>query len=224
MVITKGKPVMTSIQLDFPVQGSTLPSDHGYQVFSAISELVPEIHGADWIAIHTFPGLKDGKGNITLPPNPTLSMRLPLEKVPTVYGLAGKKISMGKHSLRLGIPQIRMFKPSETLWARLVTLKLAGSEGKTAEPASFLTGVQRQIDALEIIGKASLELAATGEERDPYARRVVRIKGVTITGYGVYVSGLSDEDSLKLQVEGVGGRRRMGCGLFIPTKEGLNET
>jgi len=36
-------------------------------------------------------------------------------------------------------------------------------------------------------------------------------------GYAVRVSGLSDEDSLKLQERGLGGKRRMGCGVFVPT-------
>jgi CRISPR-associated protein Cas6 len=209
---------MTTVELDFSILGSSLPSDHGYQIFSALSKLEEDIHRGKWLGIHTLPGFKDGKGNIQLVSSPILSLRLPLEKVPIVYGLAGKKIVVGKHSLTLGIPQIRMLVPAETLWARLVTLKLAGSEGKTAEAESFLAGVQRQIDALEISGIASLEKATTSAERDPYARRIVRIKDKVITGYGVFVSGLNDEDSLKLQIEGIGGRRHMGCGLFVPTR------
>ncbi|MCA6558614.1 MAG: type I-MYXAN CRISPR-associated protein Cas6/Cmx6, partial [Pseudanabaena sp. M114S2SP2A07QC] len=33
------------------------------------------------------------------------------------------------------------------------------------------------------------------------------------------VSGLSEEDSIKLQIFGLGGKRRMGCGVFVPMKE-----
>jgi CRISPR-associated protein Cas6 len=98
-------------------------------------------------------------------------------------------------------------------------LKLAGSEGKSAEAKSFLAGVEHQLEALEIQGTVCLELAKEKDELDPYARRVVRIRGKAITGYGVYVSGLNDEDSLKLQAMGIGGRRRMGCGLFVPVGE-----
>lgn len=207
------------VELDFGILGASLPADHGYALYSALSEVIPEIHGAtcDWLGIHTLPGVLDGKGNIRLLPGAHLTLRLPMEKVPVVYPLAGQRIQVGEHTLRLAVPQIRMLAAGETLRSRLVVLKLAGSEGKTAEPKSFLEGVQRQLETLGIDGEASLEVAAEGRgELDPYARRVLRIKGTTLTGYGVHVSGLSNEGALKLQVEGIGGRRRMGCGLFVP--------
>ncbi|AGY58701.1 type I-MYXAN CRISPR-associated protein Cas6/Cmx6 [Gloeobacter kilaueensis] len=207
---------MTVVELDFGISGSSLPADHGYPLFSALSESVPEIHEADWLGIHTLPGVRDGHGSITLPSSSKLRLRLPMEKIPIVYPLAGKKICVGDYTLRLGIPQIRLLAPAQTLWSRLVVLKLADSKGQTAEPESFLAGVQRQLEALSIAGKPSLEKATQKPGLDAFARRVLRIKGVTITGYGIYVSGLSDEDSLKLQIAGIGGRRRMGCGLFVP--------
>ncbi|MFN5763400.1 MAG: type I-MYXAN CRISPR-associated protein Cas6/Cmx6, partial [Pseudanabaena sp.] len=44
-----------------------------------------------------------------------------------------------------------------------------------------------------------------------------------IVGYGVVVEGLSDEDSIKLQSIGMGGRKHFGCGWFYPVKELGNE-
>jgi CRISPR-associated protein Cas6 len=213
---TRDESVTPFVELDFSVVGRTLPADHGYALYGGLSEVVPAVHEAEWLGIHTLVGTKDGKGNILLPHEPQLHLRMPVDKIPLVYPLAGKKITVQEHCLRLGIPQIRMLQPSANLRARLVTLKLAGSEGKSAEAESFLAGVERQLEALEIQGTASLEPAREKNELDPYARRVLRIRGKAITGYGVYVSGLSDEDSLKLQAVGIGGRRRMGCGLFVP--------
>jgi CRISPR-associated protein Cas6 len=207
------------VELDFSVVGRTLPADHGYALYGGLSEVVPAVHEAEWLGIHTLVGTKDGKGNLLLSHEPQLHLRLPIDKIPLIYPLAGKRIAVQDHSLRLGIPQIRMLQPSPHLRARLVTLKLAGSGGKSAEAKSFLAGVERQLEALEIQGTVCLELAKEKDELDPYARRVVRIRGKAITGYGVYVSGLSDQDSLKLQAVGVGGRRRMGCGLFVPIGE-----
>lgn len=210
---------MTTVELDFNVLGQTLAADHAYPLYSALSKVLPAVHKAEWLGIHTLPGLKDGKGNIKLIPEPRLSLRLPVDRVPVVYPLAGKRVIVDEHTLRLGVPQIRILQPGTNLWARLVTLKLAGSKGQTAEAQSFLDGVRRQMEAMEIQAEVSLEVARDKAELDPYARRVLRIKDKTITGYGVYVSGLSNEDSLKLQAEGIGGRRRMGCGLFVPVQE-----
>jgi CRISPR-associated protein Cas6 len=45
---------------------------------------------------------------------------------------------------------------------------------------------------------------------------VLRIQGRRIVGYALRVVGLTDEDSVRLQEEGLGGRRRMGCGVLVP--------
>jgi CRISPR-associated protein Cas6 len=36
-------------------------------------------------------------------------------------------------------------------------------------------------------------------------------------GFALTVQGLSPDSSLRLQTLGLGGRRHMGCGLFLPT-------
>jgi CRISPR-associated protein Cas6 len=57
-----------------------------------------------------------------------------------------------------------------------------------------------------------------GERAGEPKRRVVRIKGVAITGYSLLVTELSAADSIKLQESGLGGRRHLGCGFFVPAK------
>jgi CRISPR-associated protein Cas6 len=36
-----------------------------------------------------------------------------------------------------------------------------------------------------------------------------------VVGYALRVNGLTEEGSIRLQEEGLGGRRRMGCGIFV---------
>ena len=40
--------------------------------------------------------------------------------------------------------------------------------------------------------------------------------GSVETHDAVNIRDLNEEDSLKLQEVGIGGRRRMGCGIFVP--------
>jgi CRISPR-associated protein Cas6 len=42
------------------------------------------------------------------------------------------------------------------------------------------------------------------------------VRQYVVVGFGVEVTGLSDEDSIKLQICGLGGKRKMGCGIFVP--------
>jgi CRISPR-associated protein Cas6 len=51
-------------------------------------------------------------------------------------------------------------------------------------------------------------------------RRVIRIKGRRLVGYAVCVTGLTAEESLVVQEQGLGSHRRMGCGIFLPISGG----
>ena len=37
-------------------------------------------------------------------------------------------------------------------------------------------------------------------------------------GYAVHIGGLNAAESLRLQEQGLGGRRKMGCGVFVPVR------
>jgi CRISPR-associated endonuclease/helicase Cas3 len=62
-------------------------------------------------------------------------------------------------------------------------------------------------------GKLSLSV-----EKGRLARRVIvmhKDKRAVLPGYGVEISGLTNEDSLLLQQVGLGGRKTMGGGFFL---------
>jgi CRISPR-associated protein Cas6 len=190
---------MTYVELQFPFTGKTLPSDHGYGLYGAISRVIPEAHSADWLAIETIPGAARGDGVTQLDPQARLKMRIPQDRVPLMLKLAGKRLEIDGHAIRLGAPQIYLLKPTTALYARIVTIK-----GFT-EPEPFLDAVCRQLDELGVKG-----------EPTPGERRVVKVGNHTIVGFGLTIHELSDQGSLILQERGIGGRRRMGCGFFNP--------
>jgi CRISPR-associated protein Cas6 len=47
-------------------------------------------------------------------------------------------------------------------------------------------------------------------------RRTLRIKDKEVVGYEVKLEGLTVAESLNIQEQGLGGRRHMGCGVFVP--------
>jgi CRISPR-associated protein Cas6 len=108
-----------------------------------------------------------------------------------------------------------LLKASGRLWSRTVIIKVAESP-KVAEPSSFLRAIDRQLSDMGVSAKVELELAATDSHSDEFARRILKVKDTVITGYGVTLDSLNEIDSLKVQELGLGGRRRMGCGLFVP--------
>jgi CRISPR-associated endonuclease/helicase Cas3 len=64
-------------------------------------------------------------------------------------------------------------------------------------------------------------LRALGIQRrlDVLAKRVVRVKEQQTIAFSVELRDLSPEESLLLQARGLGGKRRMGCGVFRGSRE-----
>jgi CRISPR-associated endonuclease/helicase Cas3 len=190
---------MIYVELKFPFEGHVFPSDHGYGLYGAISRIVPEAHGANWLAIETIPGTARGNGVTQLDQEASLKIRIPQDHVPLMLKLAGKRLDVDGHAIRLGAPQIFLLKPAAALYARVVTIK-----GFT-EPEPFLGAVCRKLDELGVKGEPVVG-----------PRRVVKVSQHTIIGFGLTIHELSDEGSIILQEQGLGGRRRMGCGIFFP--------
>jgi CRISPR-associated protein Cas6 len=197
------------VELSFSITGQSLPADHGYGLYSAIAHLAPQVHEREGVSILTIVGIPDRQGKIFLTERSHLRIRLPYECMPMVYHLAGKQLSIGSHSIRLGIPQIYMLRPVERLRARIVTIK------NHQESESFLVAARLQLEALGIVGEAIVPLDIEGKPD----RKTIKIKTYSVVGFGLEVSGLSEEDSIKLQILGLGGKHRMGCGVFVPMKE-----
>jgi CRISPR-associated protein Cas6 len=49
-------------------------------------------------------------------------------------------------------------------------------------------------------------------------RKTFTIHDKKVVGYSMQLLGLSDVDSIKVQEQGLGGRRKMGCGFFEPVE------
>ena len=72
---------------------------------------------------------------------------------------------------------------------------------------------------MQVAGTPHLVPAARPKFVGQPLRRVLRIKDRRVVGYSLRVLGLTAEESIRLQEEGLGGRRRMGCGVLLPMKE-----
>ncbi|MCY6492316.1 type I-MYXAN CRISPR-associated protein Cas6/Cmx6 [Leptolyngbya sp. GGD] len=197
---------LSFVELCFGVVGQTLPADHGYGLYSAIAHLCPDIHEQEGISIQTISGEPDKQGKIYLSRQSQLRIRLPYDprKIALVLPLAGQSVVIGNHAIQLGIPQIYSLRPTDKLRSRIVTIK------KFQEPEPFLEAVKRQMDALEVQGHAFVPLDEAGQPM----RKTIKIKTYTVVGFSLAVTDLSDKDSIKLQAYGLGGKHRMGCGIF----------
>ena len=210
---------MRKIDLRFRVFGSTIPADHGYALYSALSKILPELHEANEIGIHPINGTLGGKRDLVLTERSHLTIRVPCEEVHRLLPIAGKRIELNGSAIRFGVPNSIALKPSPRLYSRLVVIK-----GYT-EPERFLAAANNALSALGIKGTPSLVEQRAYVERNEgtrrgthseYLKRTINIKGKEIVGFALLVEGLSAVDSILLQEEGLGGRRKLGCGIFLP--------
>jgi CRISPR-associated protein Cas6 len=195
------------IDLAFEVIADKIPLDYSYGLFSAMSRVVPSLHGDPRIGVHPIRGMRLEPRLLTLVPASRLRIRMPSEDLVSYIGLAGTSLELDGFVMRVGIPRVEALVPATSLTSRLVTIKGA------QDLETFGAAVRRQLSEVGVTAEPVLEGEAP---RGGPARRVFRIKGRRLVGFSLQVVGLTAEESIRLQECGLGGRRRMGCGVFVP--------
>jgi CRISPR-associated protein Cas6 len=199
------------LDLLFPVAGSILPTDHAYALYAGLTEVVPAFHDKDaQLRFAPISGLYAGKGLIQLSEKSRLCVRVPDDQVATVLPLAGKDFEIGKHRFSLRTPTVAQLIPAPMLIAMLVTFK------NSMDPNRFLTVARERLEELGVLAEPGIPLVQQGQRAGEPRRRVIRIRGRRVVGYPLQVAGLTADESLRLQQSGLGGRRRMACGFFMP--------
>ncbi|HDQ99817.1 MAG TPA: type I-MYXAN CRISPR-associated protein Cas6/Cmx6 [candidate division WOR-3 bacterium] len=215
---------MPTVDLSFRLLGASIPADHGYALYAAVSRLIPWVHdpARKSLGIHPVNGRPAGNRLLHLTPASRLTLRLDSDHIRELLPLAGEELELDALKVRIGTPTTYALKPAAALRSRLVTIKLKDR----LDPDSFLAAVQEDLTALGTKGTPGLlkrraakplEGRSGGEpDRSPFVRRTLEIRGRQVVGYAVIVQGLAADESLRLQERGLGGRRRFGCGIFVP--------
>ena len=75
------------------------------------------------------------------------------------------------------------------------------------DQSRFEVEIRRQLTAISVSDEA---IVSVGK------RRTIRIHGKEVVGYELIIEGLTADESIAIQTAGLGGRRHMGCGVFVP--------
>lgn len=180
---------------------SAIPADHGYLLYSALSRILPAIHSENGVGVLPITGRQIGDRLLMLMPWSDLGLRTRENHISQVIPLAGKRINLAGRTLGIGVPTVHALEPRTALRSRLVTIK------GFMDPEEFKAATRRQLDALEVSPEVTLTLGK---------RRTLRIKDKEVVGHEVLLEGLSAQESIAVQESGLGGRRHMGCGVFVP--------
>ncbi|MEH2057056.1 MAG: type I-MYXAN CRISPR-associated protein Cas6/Cmx6 [Nostoc sp.] len=198
------------VDLTFKLRGAPIPLDNGYVIYSALSSICPSLHELKSIGIHPIAGIPTRNNLLELTAQSRLKIRIYHQQIPLIYPyLAGQAFHIGQNLYQLDIPDYKPLISSESVYSRLVVIK--GFQDST----NFIEAVQRQVDNLGIQGKIEL---LTRQDGTPQRRQLTinkEGKQFKVRGFGVKISELNPEDSLTLQEQGIGGKRKMMCGIFV---------
>jgi CRISPR-associated protein Cas6 len=185
------------VDLCFSIRGKTIPVDHGFDLYSCISKVLPIFHEATDAGLKLIRGRYIGDGLLSIQPNSWLVLRLPSSGLSPYINLAGSSLDLRGHIIQVGVPKTKALHPAPSLYSHLVTTRNGQDQDR------FLAEITRQL----------AEIGASAEVRVE-DRRSFTIHDKKVVGYSMQLLGLSDADSIKVQEQGLGGRRKMGCGLF----------
>ncbi len=198
---------MTTLELSFPLLATTpIPADHGYLLYSALSRVIPEVHSSNGVAVHPIRGRQFGDRLMSLMPWSSLVLRTTDTRISSLIPLAGKRLNLGDRIVRIGVPQVRPLSPATALRSRLVTIKISDVSANSLDEETFQSAVRRKLNDLQVAEESIITLGK---------RRTLRIKQKEVVGYEVILEALTAEESLNIQEQGIGGRRHMGCGVFV---------
>lgn len=200
------------VDVVFPLKGKLLPIDNGYLIYSALSRLCPNIHQSNNIGIHPIAGKPNRYKQLKLTGRSRLKIRIPLEQIPSIYQfLVDQTFKIGESQFQIGIPEYKALSPASNLYSRLVIIR------PHRKPQDFIGAAQRQIESLGITGRINLLQKPNGQLQCRQLTMRKKEGTFPLIGYGVEVTELSEADSIKLQQHGIGGKRKMMCGVFVPS-------
>ena len=200
------------VDLVFAIACKTLPLDHAYSLSQAIQEILPWLAEEQGAGIHTIHVAESGNGwmrptevsAILHPSRRTkLRVRVPKHRVEQGKSLTGKTLNLDGHTVTVKEVTVKLLSDHPTVFSRYIVTD--GFESET----EVLEEMVKQLKAMGIKPKKML----CGTET------IIATPEKEIKTRSLMLADLSVEESVMLQMKGLGSHRWLGCGLFIPHKD-----
>lgn len=201
------------MDLSFNLECRHLPVDHAYALSTALRQALPWLDEEPLAAIHLIyaAGSQNGWTRprhspdelLHLSHRTRLTLRLPQPRLAEAEQLTGTALDIAGHPLTLGKSQRRPLSRLGTLFARHIACDPEQPEEE------FLQGTARELALIGVrIRKAlcGMGIALYTPDGPLFTRSLM-------------LADLPFEESLRLQQQGTGHHRLMGCGIFIPHKD-----
>jgi CRISPR-associated protein Cas6 len=190
---------MDIVDVAFSLRGGSIPADHGWPLLRLLAGRLDWLEAEPDAGVHPIRGSRAVAGEIFLGARARLMLRLPRERAEQSYSLSGARFDLGK-GIEVGSAHLRTLFAHGTLYSQFVTTG-------TSDEAEFHRDVSTELQSAGIGCKV-----ICGKSRR------AQTQGAQIVGFSLMLHELSPDDSLRMQAAGLGGGRKLGCGLFVPHK------
>ena len=199
------------VDVAYGIRCRSLPVDHAYALSQAIQAALPWFAGEERAGVHTIHVAESGNGWMR-PDDPNallhlsrrtkLVLRVPKSRIDDAGRLTGQTLDIQGNPLQVEQASVRALSDLTTLFARYIV-----TDG--ADENVFLQEAVKRLGDMGIRPKKML----CGIERIILTpQRAIRTRSLML-------ADLTLPESVRLQQQGLGTERKLGCGLFIPHKD-----
>lgn len=200
------------VDLQFSIECRELPVDHAHDLSTALHAALPWLADDDRVGIHQIHVAASqngwerplpGSGQLLVLSRRTkLTLRVPLNRLQAVQALTGSSLDVGGYPMKIGASKTRPLSRLGTIFSRYV----ASAEDDDEE--DFLERMAVELASMRI----RIKKALCGMPH------VVETPGGGLRTRSLLLADLKPDQSIRLQREGLGSHRKLGCGIFIPHK------
>jgi len=190
----------------FTVSGRRLPRDHSAALWQALLAALPWLDDEAHLAIFPVRAATISGGHLVINRRSRLVLRLPETRIRDALALCGRTLDIAGEALVIGKAMTRALIPHGTVYSHRVAAREVGETAFAGQVADELQALGIRGDF--ITGKRSCA-------RGPASEKMGEAMG-ELTGFSVMLTGLRPEESVRLQVAGLGLHRKLGFGVFAP--------
>jgi len=200
------------VDMVFSIKCKCLPVDHAHALSESVQKILPWLRDETSAGLHSIHVAASGNGWIR-PKGPDellhlshrtkLELRVPKHRVEDARLLEGKVLDVAGNLIEIKTATMRPLSTITILLCRYLATNV-----DTADEKQVLDWVAEQLKALGITPRKILFGIET----------FIQTPEGPIRTRSLMLADLEVEESLKLQRNGLGPNRHLGCGLFIPHK------
>jgi len=200
------------VDVVYSIDCRALPVDHAYALSQAIMRALPWFAEEESAGLHTIHVAESGNGwmrpdradaLLYLSRRTKLTLRLPKHRIEDAGKLTGQTLDINGKHLRVEKSVVRPLSTITTLFSRYIVTRDGMDEDV------FLQDAMAFFHKMGVYPNKML----CGMEH------VIATPDRAIRARSLMLADLTVEESVKLQQQGFGTDRKLGCGLFIPHKD-----